>query len=153
MAVYAVALFRAFSRAVLGHISSASVNWLEPGVHRAAGTTTGGGRSRRIRLHNRSAAVFEALELWRRHRRLGVLRQSYRQLARLEGGDLETALCQERDRRWAGQAQRAAGVVPWSRLSGRRFPGQRQALATAVGATARAGDRVQIAGPAGLLEG
>ncbi|MCX5946976.1 MAG: ribbon-helix-helix domain-containing protein [Cyanobacteria bacterium] len=43
------------------------------------------------RQQNRSAAVSEALELWLQHRRLGALRQTYRQLARLEGGDLEAA--------------------------------------------------------------
>lgn len=41
---------------------------------------------------NRSAALTEALELWLERRRLEALQRTYRQLASLEGGDLEAAV-------------------------------------------------------------
>lgn len=43
------------------------------------------------RQQNRSAAVAEALEPWLQARRLAALRQAYRQLGQMEGGDLESA--------------------------------------------------------------
>jgi metal-responsive CopG/Arc/MetJ family transcriptional regulator len=48
-------------------------------------------RHKEHRQQNRSAAVAEALQLWLQTRRLAALRQAYRELGQLEGGDLEAA--------------------------------------------------------------